>query len=493
MLKHSDKTQIEKRKKTYSTSQEHFPQGLKIIIPLFKNPHLLTSLSEGLLACAAEIREANGTIMLINDSPDDLSLSIAIQTTAEILFNHNLIVEIKKNERNLGFIKSANKGLMSAVEGFCNALLLNSDAVLKNGCIREMLNVANIDHMIGFVSPRSNNATICSLPHLTDGQDHSEDTYKKFKAISQWLPRFTYTPTAVGFCLFIKYKILCEFGFLDEIYDLGYNEENDLIMRANRAGYRCVIANRAYAFHYGSGSFGLEKMDFLHRKNESILNMRYPEYLPGIKSYMESSSFLTEELFSSFVPDIDGKISLGIDFSHLGSFFNGTFEMGVNILKKLAYKNNPFSIYLIASHEAAKFHKIDEIEGVKVVPPDTNMKFAIMLRMGQPQKWEEVHRMTKLGALNVYFMLDTILWDCAYLSVGTEIDSVWRFALEYSDGIIFNSRFTMHQFELRIPIPKTISKLVSLHSTHPYDYIQPEKFLSSEKKTYFYYWKSLSP
>ncbi len=42
--------------------------------------------------------------------------------------------------------------------------------------------------------------------------------------------------------MYIKWQILADLGVFDEIYGLGYNEENDLIMRANRCGYRAVIA-----------------------------------------------------------------------------------------------------------------------------------------------------------------------------------------------------------------------------------------------------------
>lgn len=450
------------------------PHAMRIIIPLFRNSHLLQPLSDGLLACISEIRDANGIIMFINDSPEDQELSKAIVNSAGRLGDKGLAVEIEQNERNVGFIKSTNKGLASAMVFKQDALLLNSDVILKSGCIDELRSVANLDPMIGFVSPRSNNATICSLPHLVEEKNLEEDTSYQHRIISQWMPRFTYAPTAVGFCLYVKYAILCEFGLLDEVYGVGYNEENDLIMRANRAGYRAAIANKAYAYHFGSASFGIKEMRSRGRKNERILNKRYPEYLPSVKRYLESASYLSENLFSAFVPDENGKFALGVDFSHLGPYFNGTFEMGINILKQLALRKGPFTLSVISSPEAAEFHKLDKIAGVEIVPPDAKTAFAILLRMGQPHTGEDVRRMALMGALNVYFMLDTITWDCAYLQNGEEVETIWRFVLKHSDGILFNSRFTMNQFCLRFPVPATMPRLVALHSTHPLDYVSPD-------------------
>lgn len=463
--------------------QTHLSRGIRIIIPLFRNSHLLEPLSDGLLSCVSEIKDSNGIIMLVNDSPDDEALSKAIPIVVERLNDKGLLVEVEQNERNLGFIKSANKGLAAAVFFKQNALLLNSDVILKPGCINELKSVATIDPMIGFVSPRSNNATICSLPHPVDGKYHSEDTFTQHQIISKWTPRFYYAPSAVGFCLYIKHTILCEFGLFDEIYGVGYNEENDLIMRANRAGYRAAIANRAYAYHFGSVSFGLREKIERDNTNERILNKRYPEYLPSVKRYMSSADYLGEGLFSTFVPDENGKLDLGIDLSHLGSFFNGTFEMAINILKQLSQRDGPFSVYAICSPDAAMFHKIDEIQGLRILPTDTKKTFAILLRMGQPHTWEDVHRMSVLGALNIYFMLDTITWDCGYLFNSEEqIDKIWRFVLKHSDGILFNSRFTMNQFCLRFSVPETMPKLVALHSTSPMDYVGPESNESAGQK-----------
>jgi GT2 family glycosyltransferase len=468
-------------KQKLSLMRSHY--GLRIIIPLFYNSHLLEPLSNGLLSCVSEIRDSNGIIMLVNDSPDDKALSKAISIAIERLGDKGITVEVDQNEQNIGFIKSANKGLAAAVSFKQNALLLNSDVILKSGCINELISVASIDPMIAFVSPRSNNATICSLPHPVDGKYHSEDTSSQHQIVSKWLPRFYYAPSAVGFCLYIKYAILSEFGLLDEIYGFGYNEENDLIMRANRAGYRAAIANRAYAYHFGSVSFGLKEKIYRENINERILNKRYPEYLSSVNRYMNSANYLSEGLFSTFVPDEKGKLALGIDLSHLGPFFNGTFEMAINILKQLSQRDGPFSFYVICSPNAATFHKIDEIQGVRILPPNTKKTFAILLRMGQPHTWEDVYRMSILGALNIYFMLDTITWDCSYLLNGEEeIDKIWRFVLKYSDGIIFNSKFTMNQFCLRFPIPKTMPKLVALHSTSPMDYLAPIDNESVEQK-----------
>ena len=168
-------------------------------------------------------------MIAINDSPDDGELKPLLRQAASDL---SAIVPCRviENVRNIGFGQSVNGAASESVAQRHDVILLNSDTIVFPGAIAEMQRVANLDPMIGFVSPRSNNATICSFPQQPEFQKLSpEQSYAVFRELSGYLPDYHYVPIAVGFCLFIKFQILDEFGLLDEIYGRGYNEENDLI------------------------------------------------------------------------------------------------------------------------------------------------------------------------------------------------------------------------------------------------------------------------
>jgi GT2 family glycosyltransferase len=133
--------------------------------------------------------------------------------------------------------------------------VLNSDTQVFFGALGELRRAAAADPMIGFVSPRSNHATICSLP-LQD-EFHNlppEQAHANFLLLSRYLPDYQFVPTAVGFCLLIRWEMLKGFGFLAACYGSGYHEENDLIVRANRCGFRAAMANRAFVYHLGEAS-----------------------------------------------------------------------------------------------------------------------------------------------------------------------------------------------------------------------------------------------
>lgn len=139
------------------------PGGLAIVIPFHRHERLVPPLFDALLACATELSALGAVVIVVNDSPDHAPLTAALSAACDrcagVLPVHGLT-----NPHNLGFLRSANRGMEEAVAAGRDVLLLNSDTIVFPGAIAEMVRVAGCDPMIGFVSPRSNNATIASLP-----------------------------------------------------------------------------------------------------------------------------------------------------------------------------------------------------------------------------------------------------------------------------------------------------------------------------------------
>src|SRR5262249_37728803 len=162
----------------------------------------------------------------------------------------------------------------------------------------------------------------------------------------------------------IKHAVIANFGYLDAEFGLGYEEENDLILRANKVGYRAVLANHAFAYHAGSASFNLLDMNLqAHRAaNLKRMTQRHPEYLPLVRRYEESAHYRAERLLSHALPLQSGQIKLVFDLSTVGPNFNGTNEMGMAIVKGLATRHHSrFEINVICSPETFKFHGLDQL------------------------------------------------------------------------------------------------------------------------------------
>jgi len=448
------------------------PIGIYIIVPFYNNPHLVEILVRGLLECGNEIRRLNCEYIFINDSPDNLQLARDLEIWMDSLSQDNISGLLITNEKNLGFIKSTNKGLSIAIENNYDVLLLNSDAILYPGCIEEMRAVAYLDEMIGFVSPRSNEAGLATIPHLATSATRyltREAGFKAFLLMSSWLPRLTFTPTAVGFCLLIKNHIIREFGVLDETYGKGYNEENDLILRANRYGYRAALANYAYCWHESSVSFGKSSYINSDLVNRKILDERYPEYGNILNSYYKSPSYKAENIISGFlVGSEEGVQHIALNLSNIGPNYNGTVEMALNIARVMS-EISDIRLHFITDDVTAKFHNFGRYGYID--QKNSDRRYAAVIHVGQPFKWQDVFLAANRAPVNAYFMLDTIAQDCGYLH-NYEVDKIWQFIAKNSDAIFYISNYSKKLFNNRFYVSPNVRQVVSMLPTHPESYIK---------------------
>lgn len=383
--------------------------------------------------------------------------------------------EVHVNEVNRGFLDSMNFGLRKALAEGCDALMLNSDVIVFKGAFSEMRDVAYSDHMIGFVSPRSNNATICSLPaHPAYRHLDVDSSYERFQVISRHLPRARYVPTAVGFCMLIKWKIIQEFGCLDPVYGQGYNEENDLVMRANRCGYRAALANHAFVFHIGEQSFSLtgDSTNVREQRNGKILRKRYPEFQRSIDRAFASPAAMVEENLEGLLPGPDGRLRIAFDWRSVGDYHNGTFEAAKEILVAAARNwRNKYEIVVIATTRTAAFHQIDRLDNVSVVTADAAGRYAAIIRVGQPFDPDELGYLGRCAPVVGIYMLDTIALDCLYLDQSNLLD-IWQRTFDTTNLIVYISEYTQQQFRNRFRIPPSTVEVASLLSLDVADYAE---------------------
>lgn len=193
------------------------------------------------------------------------------------------------NKNNLGFVQNCNNAVFRLSDQESDVLLLNSDTKPTRGFLQEMQAVLYAEDNIAAVCPRSNAATIFSVPIPEPGKPYSmRRSYRIYKRIKGRLPRYYISPIAHGFCMMIRREVINKYGLFDEIYGKGYGEENDFCMRVHRDGWVCAAANKAYVFHFKARSFTEEKRSKLVEQNEKILDKRYPEYRTLIQEYLQA-------------------------------------------------------------------------------------------------------------------------------------------------------------------------------------------------------------
>jgi GT2 family glycosyltransferase len=256
-----------------------------IVIPVYSD---WASLSVCIDSLQKYVDTSTHQIILVNDcGPDADSLEKNIKQAIKGLSGF----EYYRNSKNLGFVGTCNRAVLQLDKTSNDVLLLNSDTKVTAGFLEEMLTVLYSSSKIGTVSPRSNNATIATVPLSAAPQKGitPEKSYKKFKKLKKKLPRSNEIPTGLGFCMLVRRETIKKYGLFDEIFGKGYGEENDFCQRIKKHGYLSVLANRAYVFHMEAKSFTLETKSKLIKQNRAIIDERYPEYTQAVRDYINEA------------------------------------------------------------------------------------------------------------------------------------------------------------------------------------------------------------
>ncbi|MGQ0505147.1 MAG: glycosyltransferase family 2 protein, partial [Myxococcaceae bacterium] len=255
-----------------------------VVVPIYGNVEVTRRCVEGVLQSSGE---ALGRVILVDDASPDPAMP---QLSAELRGRDTRVIAIR-NEQNLGFVGSANRGLALRER---DVVLLNSDTLPTEGWLHELLEVAYSRQDVAAVTPLSNNGTLCSVPRFCEEAPFDE----ALKQAADWdqLERSSLLPTGVGFCLLMRDAALNLVGGFDSAFGRGYNEENDWCMRASQRGLVILRANQALVLHEGSTSFSRER-DALEEQNSRFLRQRYPFYRPLTRLFDNSPEARTAARF----------------------------------------------------------------------------------------------------------------------------------------------------------------------------------------------------
>jgi len=445
---------------------------LNLIIPVYRNVELVKTCLESISANLEEIRSYNPKIIVINDSPDDDVVDQYLSSRHAA----GLIDLYIRNESNLGFVQSVNKGLAISRRNGAGALLINSDTITYKNTLAECIAVMLSDPQIGFVCPRSNNAAIATFPqapnNLSGIATTPEICHISWESVYRYLPRYTFSPTAVGFYMLISPQVIANFGYLDEEFGTGYEEENDLVMRAGKVGYRAALANHAYAYHAGSASFMLHEMDLQGQQQSNLQKMitRHPEFLPLVQEFERSPEYRAMTQIKNLVPTVDGKLKVALNLLTMGRHHNGTNELINNFLKWCDSRVfEEFEIYAICDKSVAEFHGIDKLENVKL-RTEISPIYAVAIFFGQPFDLHHINVMEHLAPVNVYGMLDVIALDCSHLRHNSHVETMWSYVARNASGLFFISQFSEDTFRHRFRRKDRSAKFTRLLPTNPQSY-----------------------
>ncbi len=333
-------------------------KNVTIVVPVYGDWESLTVCIDSL---NTHVDTKRHKVLLVNDCGPDVD---AIEKNIKEQIVNLESFEYYRNDKNLGFVQTCNRAVFELDNTDNDVLLLNSDTKVTAGFLEEMVDVLYATDKHGCVCPRSNNATIASVPfrmqnNTSDRElDYAEMVYEKIK---DHLPRYHVTPVAVGFCMLIKRELIKNFGLFDEVYGLGYSEENDFCQRINKYGFSSVMANHALVFHLESRSFTSEKKAMLVEKNESFMLTRYPYYRKLVERYI-NYYIDPVDWFADVIAGKNDPIKIMINLHHVPLAYNGTARNIISLLEYLKTEKSKLSnveFTIVTNKQANEFHKLD--------------------------------------------------------------------------------------------------------------------------------------
>lgn len=252
-----------------------------VIVPVYKNKSLT-------LQCIYSVLASNQLtpfeLIVINDASPEEDLVFCLKELAL-----QGLITLLENEGNQGYVYSANRGM--TLHSDRDVVQLNSDTEVFNDWLDRLRACAYQDNQTGTITPLSNNATICSYPAFNrDNVISLELTYPELDNLAASINSgaSVETPTGVGFCMYIRRNCIEAIGIYDQdSFGRGYGEENDFCQRAQKRGWRNLIACDVFVRHYGSASFQGDRADLVAHAMQMI-NKLHPHYHKDVSWFVSS-------------------------------------------------------------------------------------------------------------------------------------------------------------------------------------------------------------
>jgi O-antigen biosynthesis protein len=318
---------------------EPLPEPVDIVIPIHNGSAYLPELFERLAAHTTTPHR----LIVVDDAssePEVADLLAGLRPAAEACLG----VELIRNETNLGFVASINRGLAACRH---HAVILNSDVRVPANWLERLMQPIFEDRRVASTTPFSNRATICSFPNFCRDNDMllglSVDAIDRhFRAVKP--PAFPVElPTGLGFCMGMSRHFLERVGHFDEeTFGRGYGEENDWCCRAAEAGGSHALVDNLFVEHDHGGSFGAGEKKQLLNANLKKLAARHPAYFPRVHHFIgRDPSATLRALMVARIAASEGRQPFEIIIDHeLGG---GANKFRQNRVANFIEKRRPFA------------------------------------------------------------------------------------------------------------------------------------------------------
>ena len=256
---------------------------ISIVIPVFGKLHLTLHC---LKALDAIVHERSFEVIVVDDASNDNTPAVLSMLPG---------IRYLRNDTNLGFLKSCNRGAGRARGR--HILLLNNDTLVQDGAIDALAETFETHANVGLVGAK----LFFEDGSLQEagGIVFSDGTAMNYgRGDDPRKPEFNYVRDAdycSGAAIMLPRKLWRELGGFDNYYGRAYYEDTDLAMRVRGAGYRVLYQPFARVIHAEGATSGTDlargekrnqvenRLRFLERWRDTLESRHlFPETLPDV-------------------------------------------------------------------------------------------------------------------------------------------------------------------------------------------------------------------
>ena len=264
--------------------------GVDVVMPVHGNRSLALRAIDSVLAAAVTVPF---DLVVVDDASPDATLAADLKQLAD-----RGMFSLLVNDTNLGFVRSANRGLLLHEDR--DVILLNSDTRVYGDWLGRLMAVLHGAPAVATATPLSNAATILSYPITLRENARSGLDFAALDEICARMNRKPVElPTGIGFCMAVNRRCIDQIGGFDaDQFGRGYGEENDFCRRAAAKGWLNVAATNVFVWHRGGGSFGGEREKLVAAAQASVERLH-----PGYEAMVRK--FIARDPLKSFRAELD--------------------------------------------------------------------------------------------------------------------------------------------------------------------------------------------
>ena len=238
-----------------------------IVIPVYNQSHFTRRCIETIRQHTDDIRYE---VIIVDDGSSD--------DTLEFLETLQPPFHGVRNDQNLGFIASVNRGVSMAKGKYL--LMLNNDTEVHPRWLREMIDLYESDSSIGIVGAKLlypdgtiqhfglNISSDLAPYHLFRGKPADDPACSTVQE----------TAGVTGACLLIERELFKKVGGLETKYHM-YFEDIDLCLKVRQLGYRILVTPQAVVTHHETRSIDKDKAEQVSDKSFPIFLQKWTRKL----------------------------------------------------------------------------------------------------------------------------------------------------------------------------------------------------------------------